>query len=175
MQITRPDAPTSRGLLAPLLAAASLLVVIAATVNLFPGWVLDRPAESTEVSLIAESPVAEAAATTDEYVPLTGLIDPHNGDNGTDPAQTTTGTCNFLFYKCRLHVSVCSFSFSHARRTFRLSALSRERTTACLWYARTRWPRSTTLCCISEPSGCLGCPFRQTRVEALSFAATLHL
>lgn len=93
MRITRPDEPTSRSLLGPLVAAASLLVVIAATVNLFPAWLLDRPAESTEVSLSAEPPVADAAAATDVYVPLTGLIDPHNGDNGTDPAQTTTGAC----------------------------------------------------------------------------------
>lgn len=95
MRITRPDEPTSRGLLAPLVAAASLLVVIAATVNLFPALLLDTPAESTEVSLSAESPaVADAGAAgaaSDVYVPLTGLIDPHNGDNGTDPAQTTTG------------------------------------------------------------------------------------
>lgn len=92
MRITRPDEPTSRGLLAPLVAAASLLVVIAATVNLFPAWLLDTPAESTEVSLSAESPaIADAGAAADVYVPLTGLIDPHNGDNGTDPAQTTTG------------------------------------------------------------------------------------
>lgn len=67
-------------------------MVVAATVNLFPAWVLERPAEST-VSLSAE-PVADA--TTQVYMPrLTGLIDPHSGDNGTDPAQTTTGGCSW--------------------------------------------------------------------------------
>lgn len=84
MRLTRPDEPTSRSLLAPLCAAAGLLVVIAATVNLFPAWVLDTPGDST-VALRTQ----QLAATY--YVPLTGLIDPHNGDNGTDPAQTTTG------------------------------------------------------------------------------------
>eukprot|EP00752_Nemacystus_decipiens_P016488 g14739.t1 len=76
-----------------------LLVIVAAAVSLLPAWVLDRPPEGTEVSLSDESPVVDtaagvgAAAATDVYVPLTGLIDPHNGDNGTDPAQTTTDEC----------------------------------------------------------------------------------
>lgn len=43
---------------------------------------------------LTEVDLRKAAKTSqlERQVPrLSGLIDPHNGDNGTDPAQTTTG------------------------------------------------------------------------------------
>lgn len=96
VELMRPEELTSRGLLAPLVVAGSVLVVVAAAVNLLPAL---RNSASWEgsVALSAELPAGDvdvAAEAAYQYMPLTGLIDPHNGDNGTDPAQTTTGACN---------------------------------------------------------------------------------
>jgi len=91
--------PTSRGLLAPLFVAVGVLLVVVAS-HWKTAVTHDR---SSGLADLAVSPAAETQPLGDEgapaaggvgaggYVPLTGLIDPNNGDNGTNPAQTTTG------------------------------------------------------------------------------------
>lgn len=91
MRVPQPDHPTSCGLFAPLGVACAVMFVVAGTVNLFPAW-MERQENRGEVALDARMAVSDAMP--EDYVPLSGLIDPHNGDFGTDPARTFTGMYN---------------------------------------------------------------------------------
>lgn len=85
--------PSSRGLLLPLVAALGVLVLTAtAVVDIFPRWLEeDRAATTPPVTHLSSGVEFDV-----QYSQYTGLIDPHNGDNGTDPAQTTTGkSCKY--------------------------------------------------------------------------------
>lgn len=102
VMLGRPDHPTARGLLLPLIAALGILALTAASFSLFPRWLLggenkessvaDASSSSARLGMysVKESSVADPGLGLPSY---SGLIDPHNGDNGTDPAQTTTGKC----------------------------------------------------------------------------------
>lgn len=85
----RPDHPSSRGLLLPLFVALGILLLTAASVDLFPKWLAKGKVEVRTVSGLSTRPQLDPR--------YSGLIDPHNGDNGTDPAQTTTGEAGSYF------------------------------------------------------------------------------
>lgn len=89
------DRPSGRGLLLPLFAALGILALTAAVPKLFPGW-LQRGKIKMQVSPLTTVNLRKAAdpQLDQQAVPrLSGLIDPRSGDNGTDPAQITTGRC----------------------------------------------------------------------------------
>lgn len=96
MRVSRPDHPTSCGLFVPLSVAGALMMFVATAVNLYPVWLERQGIRGGGTGLNAQIPAVDGAARTEEYVPLTGLIDPHCGDQCTDPAQTKTGGCGLV-------------------------------------------------------------------------------
>ncbi|CAM9210341.1 unnamed protein product [Ectocarpus fasciculatus] len=110
LKMTRSSHPSLPSLSGPLCCACGIFAfVLLASVNLFPAQQRSEKS-SPEPEMVAATTTTATAATTaaarvdsaddadgatavHAYVPLSGLIDPHNGDNGTDPAQTITVEC----------------------------------------------------------------------------------
>ncbi|CAM9990644.1 unnamed protein product [Ectocarpus sp. 12 AP-2014] len=108
LKMRRSSHPTSPSLSGPLCCACGIFAfALVASVNLFPAQ--PRTEISPEPVEMVADPTARTAITTTTagtaavvdnsatsmyaYGLLSGLIDPHNGDNGTDPAQTVTAEC----------------------------------------------------------------------------------
>lgn len=80
----------SRNLLfLPSLAALGILVLAFSSGKLSPGRWMGKDEQRVDSTSLERATSVESDAK-----PVFRLIDPHNGDNGTDPAQTTTGKSN---------------------------------------------------------------------------------
>lgn len=80
---SRPDHPTAKGLLLPLLAALGIFGFTVASITLLP--------KRLGASRVDQNDVVDLSAGQGRVPWYQDLVDPHNGDNGTNPAQTTTG------------------------------------------------------------------------------------
>ena len=85
-------------LLLPFFAALGILATAKAVVSVFPSGGLGSEGQATPAAPPPPPPPPPPAVTDLNarqavlgFRYYSGLIDPHNGDNGTDPAQTTTG------------------------------------------------------------------------------------
>ncbi|CAM9169713.1 unnamed protein product [Ectocarpus sp. 8 AP-2014] len=108
LKMRRSSHPSSPSLSGPLCCACGLFAfALVASVNL--KRITTKSPEPAEMvaDTTATAAIAGTAAVVDSadtavhnsatsmyaYELLSGLIDPHNGDNGTDPAQTVTAEC----------------------------------------------------------------------------------
>lgn len=70
----------------PSLAALGILVLAFSSEKLIPGRWMGKAGQRVDSTSLERATNLDSDAK-----PVFHYIDPHNGDNGTDPAQTTTG------------------------------------------------------------------------------------
>ncbi|CAN0007944.1 unnamed protein product [Ascophyllum nodosum] len=85
----RPDQPKARQLFLPLLATVGILLLAFSSITLKQGRWIGRANHMTST----DTSLGYATNTEPDAHQRSHYIDPHCGDNGTDPAQTTTDEC----------------------------------------------------------------------------------